>query len=328
MHRFKLLVLFLPFLLTVSAQAADFCKGRMLNPVTDICWGCFFPMNIGGVELPGSDRDNGDAPPPAVCVCQTPIGVPRVGVGISIWEPANIVEVVREPMCSPTLGGVQLGTLPVPAGTNSRRDLKNGSAFYHVHHYRYPAILLLDLFKDFLCLQAGSYDVGWMSEFDLLWDDDQLSMIMNPEAILFANPVAQLACIADSTKAAFTNFGINSLFWCAGSQGSLYPLSGTVAGHTSGIDSSLTLIHRHLFRQHRIGMALDTAIMNPMCQSVPTPMMRKTLYKQQLVYPIPQSFLSFGLGVPSAIWNPGREFPVAGEDYGYLLWRKRLCCVL
>ncbi|XEO10470.1 TraU family protein [Orientia tsutsugamushi] len=28
------------------------------------------------------------------------------------------------------------------------------------------------------------------------------------------------------------------------------------------------------------------------------------------------------------MWQAGREFPVNGEDFGYLIWRKRDCCLL
>ncbi|NDE19534.1 MAG: conjugative transfer protein, partial [Alphaproteobacteria bacterium] len=28
------------------------------------------------------------------------------------------------------------------------------------------------------------------------------------------------------------------------------------------------------------------------------------------------------------LWQAGREFPVWGEDFSFLIWRKRDCCVL
>jgi conjugal transfer pilus assembly protein TraU len=28
------------------------------------------------------------------------------------------------------------------------------------------------------------------------------------------------------------------------------------------------------------------------------------------------------------LWGSGKEFPYQGEDFGYLVWRKRSCCLL
>ena len=33
-------------------------------------------------------------------------------------------------------------------------------------------------------------------------------------------------------------------------------------------------------------------------------------------------------GRSSVLWETLRELPVAGENFGYLLWRKRNCCLL
>ncbi len=70
-----------------------------------------------------------------------------------------------------------------------------------------------------------------MTEFDPMWNDDEFSMLINPEASLFANPIAQAVCSVDALKAA-EGFPIDRLFWCAGSWGSIYPFTGTVP--TSG----------------------------------------------------------------------------------------------
>ena len=33
-------------------------------------------------------------------------------------------------------------------------------------------------------------------------------------------------------------------------------------------------------------------------------------------------------GRSSVLWESLREIPVSGESFGYLLWRKRTCCLL
>ena len=86
---------------------------------------------------------------------------------------------------------------------------------------------------DFPCLERGSFDLAYLTEVDPLWNDDELTLILNPEAVLFANPVAVAACAADCV-AATAGFGIAEMFWCAGCQGGLYLLDGHA--HHAAID--------------------------------------------------------------------------------------------
>jgi hypothetical protein len=72
--------------------------------------------------------------------------------------------------------------------------------------------------------------VAYITELDPLWNADELSFILNPEAILFGNPIAQAACAADCV-AATAGFPLNPLFWCGGCQGSLYPFTGNNPAH-------------------------------------------------------------------------------------------------
>jgi conjugal transfer pilus assembly protein TraU len=288
-----------------------------------------FPIRIGGIPIiPPGSSENFDPPPPMLCACPAPPPVfTRPGIGISFWEPARIAEVVRTPMCSPTLNGIVLGALPVPAGTHHHGDGIKGQAFYHVHWIQYPVLNWLGMaFTSGACFINETFDVAYLSELDPLWDDDELSFILNPEAVLFANPLTQSACVADTLKAAVTGFGIDSLFWCSGSQGSVYPLSGSHANHSGGIDSSLALVHKLIFKLHRQLIAQDTSTPLAMCGGIPQPVLRKSQYKQQMMYPIPQNIKGYGLGAPSMVWGTGREFPYKGEDFSYLMWRKRSCC--
>lgn len=234
-----------------------------------------------------------------------------------------MAEVVRTPMCSPSLGGVQLGTLPAPRGTH---DSGRDSNFYHVHWFFYPLLSWIGTVLSGACFVGETFDLTYLSELDPLWDDDELTFIINPEAILFANPIAQAACAADTVTASVTQFGIDQLFWCSGSQGSLYPLSGSGDEHIGGVDASLAIVHRQAFKLHRQLLAMDTSTTGAMCGALPQPIMRKRQYKQQMIYPIPQPLIGLGFGVPSTVWAAGREFPYRGEDYAYLIWRKRKCC--
>ena len=88
-----------------GAAASGLCKGRFPNPVTDVCWSCLFPMKIAGVQASPSGVSDPSTGAPAVCTCQRgPMVVP--GFNMSFWEPLRTVEIVREPYCLVSLGGV------------------------------------------------------------------------------------------------------------------------------------------------------------------------------------------------------------------------------
>lgn len=315
--------------LSSATAYAMTCEGEFTNPVTDVCWSCLFPINIGGIEInSGSERDNGDPAPPLICACPAPPPVfVRPGVGVSFFEPARMAEVVRTPMCSPTLGGIKFGDFNINMGGNSSRGSNNSQSMYHVHYFVYPLLSWVGAaFTGTACLKQETFDVAYMSELDPLWDDDSLSVLLNPEAILFANPVAQAACIPDAVRANAKGFGYDKLFWCDGSTGAMYPLSGSSSNHSGGVDSSLNVLHRFIFKLHRQGLGRDTSTEAAMCQALPQPLLRKNQYKQQMVWPIPQTKTGLGLGVSSIKWGMGKEFPYKGEDFAYLVWRKQKCC--
>ncbi|VEC46219.1 conjugal transfer protein TraU [Klebsiella aerogenes] len=59
-------------------------------------------------------------------------------------------------------------------------------------------------------------DIAYLSEIDPTWVDSSLTTILNPEAILFANPIAQGACAADALASAFPYAaGCAFLVWLA-----------------------------------------------------------------------------------------------------------------
>jgi conjugal transfer pilus assembly protein TraU len=171
------------------------CVGQFVNPVSDICWKCIFPLTIAGLTVSsGEDTPNAKTP---VCFCKDP---PRVGLPLSFWEPARLIDVTRTPYCMVNLGGITMGP---SKGVQGRGSVSHGpkghmkQSFYQVHWYVYPVIYWLELLLDFVCLEKASFDVAYVTELDPLWNDDETSFIINPEAALFGNPIAQAACGAD-----------------------------------------------------------------------------------------------------------------------------------
>ena len=321
-------------LLTTTAQAADSptCQGKFLNPLTDICWSCLFPISLGGAPLVtlGNQEDITNPPSP-ICSC----GVnPTIGLSIGFWEPARQVEVVRAPFCLVSLGGLDLSPgLPAPQAARFTRAEGDGDGggFYQAHVYANPILSWLEVVTDFPCLEKGSFDLLYLTELDPLWNDDELSLILNPEAVLFAYPLAVAACAADCV-AATAGFGLRSLFWCAGCQGGLYPLNGQVSYHLGGVRTAALISQRLVAKLHRELLAWGWHGQAGLCGPFFLPLMDKTAYKTQLTYPIPNTEKDSGrccqpFGRSTLLWGAGKEFPVRGEDFSFLLFRKRNCCV-
>lgn len=327
---FKILTLSL-VLFFYPLTADSKCVGRMLNPVTDICWKCIFPIHIAGVKIAsGNAEPPSDLPKTPVCLCKRPgIPVPVPGIPVSFWEPARLVDVTRTPFCMVNMGGVSLGSM----GSKGRGDIQQDdedlskSSFYQVHWYIYPILYWLEVLIDVACLEAMSFDLAYLTELDPFWADDEKSAILNPEGILFGNPIAQAACLADGI-AATAHTPLDALFWCAGSWGSMYPFGGTVGDHTGGIQASSLLAARFMAKLHRQGLLWGYIGVKGLCGKYPMPLIQKSQYRLQTTYPIPQTESCHPIGQNPVLFQAGREFPYKGSDFGYLVFRKRDCCLL
>jgi len=233
------------------------------------------------------------------------------------------------------MGGLQMGRSVVGYGVHGDKgEGHTQSSFYQVHWYVYPVIYWLELLTDFVCLEKQSFDVGWITELDPLWNADELSFILNPEAVLFGNPLAQAACAADCATTS-AGFSLDSLFWCGGCQGSIYPFTGNNAAHNGGVQSSLLMVQRMMAKLHRelllFGTSYQRGVSLSLCEKYPLPIIKKSQYKTQMTYPRPTTrgpMACNPLGRTEVIWGSGREFPYKGEDFGYLIWRKRNCCAI
>ncbi len=310
------------------------CQGKFVNPLTDICWSCLFPITIGGINVTGTHHEDTPNSSGFLCFCpKGPLKIPTPGVSISFWEPARLVDVTRTPYCLINMGGIQMagGNRMQGRGSVAAKGHSGGlrRSFYQVHWYVYPVIYWLELLTDFICLEKASFDVAWITEVDLLWNDEETGFILNPEAILFGNPIAQGACAADCALASI-GFPNDALFWCGGCQGSLYPFSGSIPAHVGGVQASLLAMMKLMAKLHRQLMLHGTMGKEGQCQKYPMPIIKKTQYKSQMVYSVPTTGRGgcHPLGRSETLWASGKEFPYQGEDFGYLIWRKRSCCIM
>jgi hypothetical protein len=110
-------------------------------------------------------------------------------------------------------GGFSINLGKTGMGTARKDDKQVNGAFYHVHWYKYPLTYWLNIITSAGCLEGGDMDIAYLSEIDPTWVDSSLTTILNPEAILFANPIAQGACAADALASAF-HMPLDMLFWC------------------------------------------------------------------------------------------------------------------
>lgn len=309
-----------------SASAAE-CEGNFVNPITDICWECIFPVTIGSTAVVSGSLPDTDNPSNPLQIC--PVGVLyRVGLAIGYWEPMALADVTRSPYCMVNLGGVNLGIGGVGTGKGTQENAEPAGAFYHVHWYKYPLTYWLNIITSAGCLEAGDLDIAYLSELDPMWNDSSLSIIINPEAVLFGNSIAQAACAADAAASLFKR-SIDALFWCAGSQGSMYPFTGYTTNEYSPLQSSLLVAERMAFKLHREGLVMNTLGVNTrVCFEYPSPIMPKSRWRYQMVNKRPDAGQCHPVGRSVMRWQAGHNLPNDRRNFGYLFWRKRNCVFL
>ena len=309
-----------------SAQAQDTCNGNFVNPVSDICWDCLFPLSVGAIPVVRSNHPDTLNPGSPICFC--PISVPPfIRPGISIGLPVMMEN-----------GGgtiVNIGGMSISPGFDigyKTTTFEDGSAHegqYFVHWYVYPLLYWLELLADFACVENASFDIAYVSELDPLWQDDELSMLINPEAAVFANPIAQAACAADCMAVTTTGQNMPGLFWCSGCHGSIYPFNGNLGTDTTRIQGAALAAERMTYKLHRQLIAWRTSGPQALCQKQIAPIWPREQYRYQLVNPVPHVSgpgTCPRAGTATIVYESGRTMPAVGEDVGFLIWRKRNCC--
>jgi len=307
---------------------ASICKGHFVNPITDICWDCLFPLTIGKSSVVDGhypDTDNSDIHD-YICQCDSDIGV-RFGLAIGFWQPFSLVDVTRKPYCMVNLGGISLDMGHKGLGGAQAAYAGGSGAFYYVHWYKYPLMYWLNIITSLGCMQEDGFDILYPSELDPTWNDSTLALIMEPESLLFSNPIARFSCAADATTA-LTSTAIDKLFWCQGAQGSTYPLTGFVANQTGAISASLLLAERVNAKLHKITAIRDTVSEDSpkLCHTHKRVIMPKSRYRYQMVNTIADAKQCHPYGKSVLDWEAGHTVPNDGDNFGYLMWQKRNCC--
>jgi conjugal transfer pilus assembly protein TraU len=313
------------FAAIAPAHASACPTSAVFNPVTKVQWTCIFPITIGGVKIGTFDKlstaldaQSSESP---LCACRKGATF-WFGVKVSFWSPSRMVDVVTHPYCMmalgtdilPTHGKLQGSQSSISDGTNTRK------MFAQMHYYISPVWAMLDMFTDLPCLETKGFDVALMTEILPTWQSETLGEIIQPEGILFGNPAAGLACMADSAAAAAGKV-LDPLFWCMGSWGATYPLGGDIHFDDS-VEAWAGLAARGQFMMGRLG--LSTISSADGCSDIPTPIWKKSRYKFQMLEPV-KGGQCVNIGRAGSLWTSAKHAP--GQDNAqFMLFNKVICC--
>jgi conjugal transfer pilus assembly protein TraU len=69
-----------------AASVPAKCTGRFVNPITDVCWSCLFPLSVGALKIfPAS------VPTPTTLASGLRLRpLPRIGFAFGFWEPVGL----------------------------------------------------------------------------------------------------------------------------------------------------------------------------------------------------------------------------------------------
>lgn len=316
----------------VARNTPGACSGEVPNPITDLCWSCMFPMVLGKtipVSVSG-DLPDVETDATAFCLCGSDINV-EGGLNFSFWEPLRTAEVVRHPWCFPQLGGISMegpGSSD-HARTSRTEDTRRRTAFWNVHWYQSPWFFITEAVADTGCLETAPWDLAYLSELDPLWDDTVTSFLLSPDAALFTSAASGGACAVDCATA-LLGTSLNTLYWCSGCQGRVFPLSGWMAAMTGSVQAWHLMAHRFAQKLTREGVLFSGHGARGQCGPYMQPLFQKDVWRTQLVYPSRNASGSSccqPLGRSTALLGPYKTTPMTGEDGAILLWRKRDCCM-
>ena len=334
MNFFKSLLLIAALLLgsVAQAQVPSICSGTLFNPLTDTDWNNLFPITIAGVEVPGGG--NSDPPlmkaMPPICTCPTVFGFPMIGIGVTYWQPLFISEVERRPGCLSSLGGVNVlpgySMLHSEQSANGEKE-SNEVNRMQVHWYEYPVFGLLEMMKDVSCTGSSGFNLAYLTEVDPLWQDDLWGAVFTPESAIFANPVATLACSVDAV-ASTLDYPMDSMFWCAGSWGNTYPMTGNSSHSGDPFTMNNQLQAKFIARNHRMGLGWQTIGPSAICSSHINPVWVKSQYRYNQVAPVIRKGRAVVTGSSGKVFQfpPVTNMPTQEHTIN-LIWQGQQCCL-
>jgi conjugal transfer pilus assembly protein TraU len=297
----KVLLMTALFLLFFSTARAK--SGEPFNVLSDVHW------------------EEIDLTFKGICICPRPPPVfYETGEIWEYWEPFLVEGTVSQAHYSAFRGSGGGSPTDELGGKNSSADaanITNESTFAQGHAYLFPMMYGFCKHQD--------YGI-WLTEYDAMWQNDELSAVITPEAALYASKTMQMACMAD---AAAVNLGypLDFMPWCIGSGGSAYPMTGHVADDNI-VQANNTIASRLLYKLNRLFMICDPA--DNLCGCDYTPVWIKSHYKMHVVRPGDRS-PAWPVGKAAKFYDSGLNPPYQGEkgandEFLWVVYRKQKCC--
>lgn len=285
--------------------------------INQVCWDCFLDsLKLWGVgSTPNGASTKLNIP---VCSCNDALGVPEFGYPLGYWSPQKLNEVVTTPWCSPSLGGVKLQESWTGMGHNKGESIGEAEvpgAFYQYHYFAYPIMAMVGMMLMPECSSGYiDYDLLYLSEVDPLHNNDILSLLLNPEAIIFSTPATFAWCAADCIMTTDDN-QMEEFYGCAACDGSLYPLTGNVFPQQDPVKGSSLITQRVLAGLHRKGLARRTIGDEAMCEPEYFPTVPRSQYKFSMLWPVPESTADVSKAIaPPFIGDPSNADDVSSND--------------
>lgn len=333
-----MIVIGLSLVVAAPREASCACEGAMLDIVTDLCWDCMYPIKIGGEAetSPGPEPDTTNIAG-VTCECPSIYDIPRYGLTFSMWQPNYYIEVVHTPYCFPGLGtsmssnGITLGGSSASVNHMGTHDTPKALTFYQSHLFQFEEWSAIEgSIINGSCVEANASSPVDISELDDYWNDDHTSLLVAPETILFANEIAQLSCMADAPLALIGGpamSGSNALFWCMGSWGSAYPMTGHI-GDADMIQGAAGIAARYLYKNCREMQMYDGAIWQ--CAFMATPIWMKQDWRLQIARPVAQTWDAHPIGRTALLWEENKNLPFRSgankaDEFVFILWNKINC---
>lgn len=334
-----------------------------------ICWSCLFPIALMGFDV---FTLNGAAAPEdranqVLCVCGgslEELKLPTIGFTLGYWQPARLLELTRRPYCFPGLGGLKATTSLSTAGGAAQVGILSSlefdqetteSDFVNIHYYAFPLFAILELLDLPSCNPDGymTFDLLQIGEAYPNWYSDELSFLIQPESLVFANPFAQAAAMLECSYIAAMDEPIDDWWWTAGCWGMVYPFSGNMPVSSQIVNNWSLAATKMLYMLGRLKMIHRTVGNDALCEAQDMPILLKSQYRMQMAFPVAETedtapadggaggsasaikASSFSirkrcchaLGDSELLWGDWRSVPVTGEDAVFVLWQWVDCCL-
>ena len=334
-----------------------------------ICWSCLFPIALMGIEIfniNGADAPEGHAKQ-ALCICGgslKDLKLPTIGFTLGYWQPSRLLELTRLPYCFPGLGGLRASTSLSTMGGSAQVGILSSHEFdqtqteidfVNIHYYAFPLFAMLELLDFPSCNPDGymTFDLLQIGEAYPNWYSDELSFLVQPESLLFANPFAQAAAMLECGYIAAMDKPIDTWWWTAGCWGMVYPFSGNMPVSSQIVNNWSLASTKFLYMLGRLKMIKRTVGSDALCEAQDMPILRKSQYRLQMAFPVAETedtspadagsggsasaikASSFrirkrcchALGDSTLLWGDWRHVPVTGEDAVFVLWQWVDCCL-